>query len=120
MNLGPNQQQWVAALRSGKYKQGQGRLQSRDSYCCLGVACAVAENNNILVKYEGGQFLGVILDYQQDVIDWLNLENESARFSDDNNVRNSLWKLNDCEQLNFNAIADFIEKNAGLLFKGPK
>lgn len=30
--------EWVAALRSGKYKQGQRYLRSRnDTYCCLGV-----------------------------------------------------------------------------------
>src|ERR1700722_19140718 len=32
---------WVAALRSGEYKQGDGKLHNRtdDSYCCLGVLC---------------------------------------------------------------------------------
>lgn len=32
---------WIAALRSGEFKQGEGRLCSRGprpSYCCLGVA----------------------------------------------------------------------------------
>lgn len=33
---------WVAALRSGKYKQGTGELFYRDEYCCLGVLCEVA------------------------------------------------------------------------------
>jgi hypothetical protein len=33
----------VAALRSGKYKQGRHRLRDgSDGYCCLGVACDVA------------------------------------------------------------------------------
>jgi hypothetical protein len=31
---------WVAALRSGKYKQGKKTLKSHDDrYCCLGVLC---------------------------------------------------------------------------------
>lgn len=30
---------WVAALRSGEYKQGRGALRADDRYCCLGVAC---------------------------------------------------------------------------------
>lgn len=30
---------WVAALRSGKYKQAQGVLHNYHGYCCLGVAC---------------------------------------------------------------------------------
>lgn len=28
---------WVSALRSGKYRQGNGFLCRTDSYCCLGV-----------------------------------------------------------------------------------
>lgn len=32
----------IAALRSGKYKQGTGRLRQDDRYCCLGVACDIA------------------------------------------------------------------------------
>lgn len=36
--------QWVKALRSGKYKQGQGKLyrDGNDSYCCLGVLCKIS------------------------------------------------------------------------------
>ncbi len=30
---------WVNALRSGKYKQGSGKLRSVTGYCCLGVLC---------------------------------------------------------------------------------
>jgi hypothetical protein len=30
---------WVEALRSGRYKQTTGQLQSLSGYCCLGVAC---------------------------------------------------------------------------------
>jgi len=30
---------WVAALRSGEYKQGKNRLRTKDSFCCLGVLC---------------------------------------------------------------------------------
>lgn len=32
---------WLAALRSGKFKQGSQYLKSEDGYCCLGVACAI-------------------------------------------------------------------------------
>lgn len=33
----------VAALRSGKYKQGRGHLRGDDGFCCLGVACDVSK-----------------------------------------------------------------------------
>jgi hypothetical protein len=29
--------EWVAALRSGNYKQGPGYLHTKDTFCCLGV-----------------------------------------------------------------------------------
>src|SRR5262245_26699265 len=34
---------WLAALRSGDYKQGHDWLRFRNRYCCLGVLCEVAE-----------------------------------------------------------------------------
>lgn len=34
--------QWLAALRSGNYKQGIGELQTKTGeFCCLGVACDI-------------------------------------------------------------------------------
>ena len=30
---------WVAALRSGKYRQGTEALRSGNTFCCLGVLC---------------------------------------------------------------------------------
>src|SRR5690606_10344654 len=45
-------QEWVDALRSGKYVQGKYRLHSiesdQDNFCCLGVACHIfAERENL-------------------------------------------------------------------------
>lgn len=49
--------QWVAELRSGKYKQGKGRLKKKDRYnddaichCCLGVLCEILEPEGFKVK----------------------------------------------------------------------
>lgn len=36
---------WVAALRSGDYKQGREWLVVDDKYCCLGVLCDVVKDN---------------------------------------------------------------------------
>ena len=32
---------WIAALRSGEFKQGVGAYQTGNEYCCLGVLCVV-------------------------------------------------------------------------------
>jgi hypothetical protein len=41
---------WVAALRSGDYKQVEGRLLDKGRYCCLGVACRVAGLSDADIK----------------------------------------------------------------------
>ncbi len=32
-------EKWIAALRSGEYSQGDGKLRSDKGFCCLGVLC---------------------------------------------------------------------------------
>lgn len=40
---------WVAALRSGKYKQGKGALHNRQNeFCCLGVLCELAVEDGVI------------------------------------------------------------------------
>ena len=41
--LNEKAREWVAALRSGKYKQGKGALSTEDRFCCLGVACEISK-----------------------------------------------------------------------------
>lgn len=36
---------WVAALRSGQYKQGRDRLKDFNRYCCLGVLVDLADKD---------------------------------------------------------------------------
>lgn len=38
---------WVEALRSRKFKQTQGTLVNDNRFCCLGVACEIANRNEI-------------------------------------------------------------------------
>jgi len=42
--------QWVAALRSGEYEQGQGALNSDGKFCCLGVLCELAVNAGVTTR----------------------------------------------------------------------
>lgn len=39
----PFKEAWIKALRSGKYKQGKGALREGNLFCCLGVACEIAQ-----------------------------------------------------------------------------
>ena len=38
--------QWIAALRSGDYKQGRSFLRKGNHYCCLGVLCDLHSKAN--------------------------------------------------------------------------
>ena len=44
---------WIAALRSGKYKQGRGRLRDGNKFCCLGVLCDLAHKAKVFKKERG-------------------------------------------------------------------
>lgn len=99
--------QWVAALRSGKYKQGKQRLynQAADTYCCLGVAAHMCESlpstlyNSALipsVSFQSGT--GQVLKVP-------------VELSDDEPLQKRLWEMNDDQEKSFEEIADYIEAN---------
>ncbi len=121
---------WVAALRSGKYKQGKNRLKSveydykaspnekgelvaEDHYCCLAIACIVANEMGIKVsqKYidaklylplQVSQFLGVSNEGSFDRRVILNVRKGQRFFR-------SLVDMND-SNISFRRIATVIEK----------
>lgn len=112
---------WVKALRSGDYKQGNGRLQMYlnnmpDRYCCLGVLCDLAAKEGIvksavsndLVRYGGGTNP---FDYPEayylpiEVSEWSGVNREGRYGS----AGRSLAVMND-EGKSFDEIADAIEK----------
>ena len=71
-----NVKKWIAALRSGEFKQGKKRLRNLDTmgnktYCCLGVLCEIAD----IEIWEGAVLPPVA------VADWLGLPIQ-ARYAD--------------------------------------
>lgn len=93
-------QQWIAALRSGEYKQGVGTLkkESEDGsrYCCIGV-------------------LGEIMGYQYIDGQYVNGENELTCFGEGNNSPIKPWgktlvNMNDQHNYPFSYIANWIEQ----------
>lgn len=81
---------WVAALRSGEYKQGRGQLYvpKENSYCCLGVLGCVV--HGLKPTTLGGRFyLGAL----------------------PHDVENTIAEMNDEQEMNFSEIADWIDAN---------
>lgn len=66
---------WTDALRSGRYMQGSTRLVSVNhskalSYCCWGVLCELAVQNDIIPPLHLGAYLGKRHAPPQEVYDW--------------------------------------------------
>lgn len=137
--LNENAKKWVAALRSGEWKQCQGKLQAGDAYCCLGVAARLwLLENPGSVKWTGrnatvlpdGKLWGAELGGQRwaKVRDWLGLSDALGRFIEDHpaicalgraQVMTSLVEKNDSDGASFLEIADIIESEPEGLFKAP-
>jgi hypothetical protein len=99
---------WVAALRSGEYEQGVGKLRSLDNkFCCLGVACDLVDPTQWSKMYE--------LDYYYwGRYEWETLPNAVrsviSRYGQSINT-SGLIHRNDISLWSFAQIADWIEEN---------
>lgn len=133
--LSENAAAWVAALRSGLYRQGQNVLRRKaiddgpDEYCCLGVACELAVAAGIIppAKEDTGVMisLGEVYLYGDSystrlpptVAEWLGLRDCSGEFQPLDGKRNSntLASLND-DGVDFEAIAAVVESEPSRLF----
>ncbi len=122
--------QWIAALRSGEFKQGRNYLHARrpddevDTFCCLGVLCVLAERAGVVTKgvgYAGVvryQAIGTGSDGSTStlplVVDhWAGfLDGGKSRMvtMPDTGTHTGLAGLNDYERWSFEQIADIIEE----------
>lgn len=92
---------WIAALRSGKYKQTTGRLQNVYGYCCLGVACELFSPKH--EKDKENYLIGGLPLKEYNDPEWL-IKMATISFNS-----NYLQSLNDFDKLSFSKIADVIE-----------
>lgn len=86
---------WVAALRSGEYKQVRMVLRSEDGFCCLGVlneACGLPQTYHPTTTCFGDR-------------------RPNAPWGFDDNVSLKLQWMNDREGKTFSEIADWVEAN---------
>ena len=106
-------QNWVEALRSGKYKQGDGCLRDRsDRFCCLGVLCDILkkegeewrpdpENTASQFEFSSVGQLPVVSFPPENLIDRVGLEKDQPQ---------ELADMND-SGASFEEIADWIEEH---------
>lgn len=128
--------QWLHALRSGEYAQGQGHLRTdEDKFCCLGVLTDLAVEAGVAewtpcdsfglygdlfgveeVLFEGTDDERSVMNYltaTPRVLEWAGLNGaESLKFGESGYIPgldNSLTRMND-NGMTFNEIADIIEE----------
>ena len=117
-------QQWMDALRSGDYKQGQNALRKQypdedPQFCCLGVLCDLAVKAGVVTAHAvdsvytgyGEQENTALLPAE--VREWSGVS-EAGEFKKSSDslpfARDALTAYNDVLGKNFNEIADVIEK----------
>ncbi len=108
---------WIAALRSGEYRQGAGALrrvastEDEDRYCCLGVLCDLAEKAGVLTvektQFGGYRYQGESGLLPDTVQTWANLDTSNPDVYK-GSTRGLLAELND-DGVPFSEIADMIE-----------
>ncbi len=98
-------QQWIEALRSGKYSQAREALHTSKGYCCLGVLCDISG----IGAWDGLAYRipdGCDGDFRE-------LFGELETLRDDLGISNdqekTLIHMNDSCEMTFSEIANYIE-----------
>ena len=109
-----NLTEWIAALRSGKYKQGRNALCKDGKYCCLGVACEI---KNQLIDSPSIDGYKVTKKEEQSLMPenlWFKrtfgFEAHSGLFKIKGADDDTLPILNDVYNLSFKKIANLLEQ----------
>lgn len=111
---------WVVALRSGEYKQGDGRLvDNTDCFCCLGVLCNIAPDTLGIWEQDALGHWGFRSKngYSEQfllplpVMEWAEIKDNAGFVGNTEHSREfCLTDLND-DGKTFKQIADIIEKH---------
>lgn len=99
---------WIAALRSGDYKQTQGTLRRDEACCCLGVLCSLVPE----AEWKPTNYSPRLHCHYKDAASSSHLPfniRTLMRISVDQQTE--LISLNDNDQKSFAEIATYIEEN---------
>lgn len=103
---------WLAALRSGDYIQGHGRLREGNTFCCLGVLCDLyaKETGVEWQKEESGHCAFDHASFLPNcVMHWAGLEDHDP-IPKLGGASCTLSYFNDVRRAGFNEIADHVER----------
>lgn len=100
---------WVAALESGEYEQGKGKLKRDNKFCCLGVLTDIYIKENNL-EWEENENDYCLLDGFSETLsisvrEWAEMNKESKQ-----TILPELINLNDSQSKTFKQIAKVIKE----------
>jgi hypothetical protein len=104
---------WIKALRSGKYKQGSGRLQEDGKFCCLGVLCELMPKD---FEWRGTRYLDLkynaenLGSFDELRVHELGLDKKVIDDGDQITLQSKLINMNDNYKKDFNQIANYLER----------
>ncbi len=106
---------WVAALRSGQYRQTTLQLRDVDGFCCLGVLCDLHSKQTGAGEWSsdgyyntGEETDGVIPT--PEVADWAGMYDRSPSLRPEGGGSALITALNDDDGYDFEQIANLIEE----------
>lgn len=103
---------WIAALRSGKYKQGTGQLKQEDRFCCLGVLCDLHRKECPEERqWNGGFYFDIVTTLPKEVIFWAGLNEHNPALGDFTCAIHNDGCIETCPRKSFTEIADLIEQH---------
>lgn len=100
---------WVEALRSGKYKQGQGSLHNdEDEFCCLGVLCEIQNVPSKRFDEYSEAYEYTFSELETKYVSETQIPDGYCEISPE--TMKALIQLNDDDEETFYEIADYIEE----------
>lgn len=119
-----NIRKWIDALTSGEYPQIKDALRTEDGFCCLGVACEVAIENGVVLDVGENSYGNVFYNETDAVLpkavaEWLGFDEQDTNpnvtvdgeiAAESERTTIALQELNDEYELDFDEIAELIEK----------
>jgi hypothetical protein len=108
-------QKWIKALRSKRYKQGQGELAIKlsrnrgEKNCCLGVVCRVARLDQKGVAWRGNSTLSDLDAYEHGIDGYKLLDELGLSPSQETKLIQMNDGYGDLHEHSFEEIADWLE-----------
>lgn len=106
-------EKWVAALRSGEYKQGRDMLLSKKcEYCCLGVAGKLCDvPDELMLEISELRDIDIYDSSEDSYYNVMEVYNAPKEIVVNGDLVREVTILNDNDKLSFPEIADWITEN---------